>query len=273
MTLRPGAFLLLALAAACGGGAAVHEPTATTPATPAVVHLPTVRFRAGDTWRATYTRADTITTTLPNGGQQRQAIGRTLALHWSVRTTPSGLALVVTVDSARIVGLPGAIGRAMEDSARGAVVRGLVRGDGRVDSLVSIPDAAIAHALIADLPWLVPALGLAGGTDASWSDTLKAVVRFGVVDLTEQTIRRASAVPSAGTVLVTMAGTVTRDGTSPQLHLSGTGTRLGTATVELNGRIRAASGRDSMLMSAMVQSIGQSVQIIQVGGYTLTALP
>jgi hypothetical protein len=272
MNVRSFGAVLLALAAACGGGAAVPGTTPTTPATK-VVHIPTVRFRAGDTWRATYTRADTLTTTLPNGGQQRQAIQRTLALRWSVTTTPGGLALLVTVDSARILGLPGTIGRAMEDSARGAVVRGLIRGDGRVDSLVSLPDAAIAHALIADLPWLVPALGLAGGTDASWSDTLQAVVRFGVVDLTERTIRKSSATASDGTVLVTMAGTVARDGVSPQLHLSGTGTRLGTATVELNGRIRSASGRDSMLMSAMVESIGQSVQIVQVGGYTLTALP
>ncbi len=272
MTLRPLASVLLALAASCGGGAAVQEPTATTPAN-VVIHIPTVRYRAGDTWRATYTRADTITTTLPNGGQQRQAIQRTLALHWSVATTPAGLALVVTVDSARIIGLPGSIGRAMEDSARGAVVRGILRGDGRVDSLVSVPDAAIAHALIADIPWLVPALGLAGGTDASWSDTLQAVVRFGVVDLAERTIRHSSAVAGEGTVLVTMAGTVGRDGVSPQLRLSGTGTRLGTATVELNGRIRSAGGRDSVLMSAVVESIGQSVEIIQVGGYTLTALP
>ena len=273
MTVRSVGLFLLALAAACGGGAALSSPRgADAPATE-VVHIPTVRFRSGYTWRATYTRADTLTTTLPNGGQQRQAIDRTLALHWSVTTTPSGLALVVTVDSARIVGLPGSIGRAMEDSARGAMVRGILRGDGRVDSLVSLPDAAVAHALIADLPWLVPALGLAGGTGASWSDTLQAVVRFGVVDLTERTIRHSSAVPGNGTVLVTMAGTVWRDGASPQLHLSGTGTRFGTATVELNGRIRSAAGRDSMMMSAMVESIGQSVRIIQVGGYTLTALP
>ncbi len=272
MTRPPIAPVLFALAAACGGGAPLSAPTGASPPA-AVIHLPTVRFRAGDTWRAVYTRADTLTTTLPNGGQQRQAIDRTLALHWSVTTTPSGLALVVTVDSARIVGLPGNIGRAMEDSARGAVVRGILRSDGQVDSLVSLPDAAVAHALIADLPWLVPALGLAGGTDASWSDTLQAVVRFGVVDLTERTIRRSSAVAANRTVLVTMVGTVGRDGVSPQIHLTGTGTRVGTATVELNGRIRSAAGRDSVLMSAMVESIGQSVQIIQVGGYTLTALP
>ncbi len=272
MSRRPLTAIIVALAAACGGGAAVHESTTATPAG-AVVRIPTVRFRAGDTWRAVYTRADTLTTTLPNGGQQRQAIDRTLALRWSVTTTPTGLALVVTVDSARIVGLPGSIGRAMEDSARGAEVRGILRGDGRVDSLVSLPDGVVTHALIAELPWLVPALGLAGGTDANWSDTLQAVVRFGVVDLTERTIRHSSAVASHGTVLVTMAGSVGRDGASPQLHLSGSGTRFGTATVELNGRIRSATGRDSVLMSAMVEAIGQSVQILQVGGYTLTALP
>jgi hypothetical protein len=273
VTIRPVGLLLLALAASCGGGAALSPPGAVAAPARAAVVIPTVRFRAGDSWRATYTRADTLITTLPNGGQQRQAIDRTLALRWSVTRTPTGLALMVTVDSARIVGLPGSIGRAMEDSARGAVVRGVIRADGRVDSLVSLPDAAIAHALIADLPWLVPALGLAGGSDASWSDTLQAVVRFGVVDLTERTIRRSSAVAGDGTVLVSMGGTVSRDGASPQLHLSGTGTRLGTAIVELNGRIRAAAGRDSVLMSAMVASIGQSVQIVQIGGYTLTALP
>ena len=261
----------VALAAACGGGVAVPSGVARPPAT--VGRIPVVRYRAGDVWRAVYTRADTLITTLPNGGQQRQAIERRLHLRWSVTTSPTGLALVVTVDSARIVGLPGGTGRAMEDSARGAVVRGLLRGDGRVDSLASTPDAAVAHALIADLPWLVPALGLASGADASWSDTLQATVRFGVVDLAERTVRRSSARPTEGAVLVTMAGVVGRDGVSPQLRLTGAGTRNGTATVELNGRIRIAVGRDSVLMSAMVEAMGQSVQILQVGGYTLTALP
>jgi hypothetical protein len=239
----------------------------------AAVHLPTVRFRAGDTWRAVYTRADTFLTTLPNGGQQRQAIDRSLMLRWSVTTTPGGLALVITIDSARIVGLPGSLGRAMEDSARGAVVRGILRGDGRVDSLTSLPDAAVVHALIAELPWLVPALGLAAGSDASWSDTLPGVMRLGALDLTERTIRHSSATVLNNSVTVTMAGTVDRDGMNPQVHITGTGTRVGSATVELNGRIRTATGRDSVLMSAMVEAMGQSVQILQLGGYTLTALP
>lgn len=264
--------LLVALAAGCGGGAAV--PTrAPAPGGGAPVRIPIVRFRASGPWHAVYTRADTLITTLPNGGQQRQAIERRLHLRWMVTSMPTGLALVITVDSVRIAGLLGSIGRAMEDSGRGAVVRGTLDADGRVHGLTSSPDAAVAHALIADLPWLIPTLGLAGGTAVSWSDTLDAVVRFGVVDLAERTFRRSTAAPADGAVLVTLAGTVSRDGVSPQLHLTGSGTRQGTATVEVNGRIRQAAGRDSVMMSAMVESIGQSVQILQVGGYTLTATP
>lgn len=264
--------LSASLAAGCGGGAAI--PAGRTTSMPAAaVRLPVVRYRAGDAWHAVYTRADTLITTLPNGGQQRQAIDRRLVLRWEVTATGSGLALKITIDSVRIVGLPGAIGRAMEDSARGAVVYGALHGNGRVDGLRSDPDAAVAHALIADLPWLIPALGLAGGTDASWTDTLLATVRFGVVDLSERTIRRASAVPGTRNVVVTMVGSVGRDGVSPQLRLTGTGTRDATATVELNGRIRQAIGRDSIAMAAAVTAMGQSVGILQVGGYTLTAVP
>lgn len=260
---------LVALAAACGGGAAVPAGQAA----PAAARIPTVRYRPGDSWRAVYTRADTLITTLPNGGQQRQAIERRLHIRWSAAAATSGLALSVTVDSVRIFGLPGGAGRAMEDSARGAVIRGVLFADGRLDSLVASRDAAVTHALIGDLPWLVPALGRAGSVAAEWSDTLQATVRFGVVDMSERTIRYSSAAPGDNAVLVSMTGIVARDGVSPQLRLLGSGIRAGTATVELNGRIRTAVGRDSVLMSATVESIGQSVQILQVGGYTLTALP
>jgi hypothetical protein len=263
----------LALAAACGGGAAIPEGGAPGPRTPAVTAIPVVRYRAGDTWRALYTRADTLITTLPNGGQQRQAVERRLHFRWSVSGTGPGFALAVTIDSIRIVGLPGGVGRAMEDSSRGAVIRGVLGADGRIDSLKADHDVAGTHALIADLPWLIPSLGLAGGADALWTDTLNATVRFGVVDLAERTVRESSATPLADAVQVTMSGRVARDGVSPQLHLIGSGARLGTAIVELNGRIRSAVGRDSVMMSASVTSMGQSVQILQVGGYTLTAFP
>ena len=257
-------FSLLALVAACGGGAAVpgEGPGSAAPAIPVAVR--NAAYRAGGPWKYSYERADTIISILPNGGRQQLVLERKLRIVWQVTTTPTGLALAVTIDSARVIGIPGG-GRAMEDSARGSVLRGELSPQGKLTALTSSSDNGISHALMADLPWLLPALG---GGELPRIDTLDASVRFNVVDVAERTVRSTT----AGSRFE-MAGTVTRDGVSPQLKLSGSGMRSGAAILGGDGRPGAGAGRDSVSMTATVLSIGQSIEIVQLGGYSLTPIP
>ena len=255
--------LVLALVAACGGGAAVSgtEPGVAAPVTSAPRNA---AYRAGGPWKFSYQRADTIISILPNGGRQQLVLERTLQLAWQVATAPTGLTLTVTIDSANVIGVPGGA-RAMEDSARGTVLQGALSPQGRLTALTTSSDNGIAHALLADLPWLLPALG---GSDLPLVDTLDASIRFNVVDVAERTIRSTTqATPYA------MEGVVTRDGVSPQLTLTGSGTRSATALLGGEGRPGRGEGRDSVSMTATVTAIGQSIEIVQLSGYSLTPIP
>jgi hypothetical protein len=221
-------------------------------------------YRAGGPWKYSYERADTIISILPNGGRQQLVLERKLRLLWQVTTTPTGMALAVTIDSARVIGAP-AGARAMEDSARGSVLRGELSPQGKLTAMSTSSENGIARALLADLPWLIPALG---GGELPRIDTLEATVRFNVVDVAERTVRSTTVGSSFA-----MAGTLTRDGVSPQLKLSGSGIRSGTAVLSSDGRLGQGTGRDSVSMTAMVLSIGQSIEIVQLGGYSFTPIP
>lgn len=254
----------LALAAACGGGAALSGGSPGSTIATAPVTARNAVYRPGGPWKYSYERADTIISVLPNGGRQQLVLERKLQLAWQVTTTPTGLALAVTIDSARVIGVPGGA-RAMEDSARGSVLRGELSPQGRLTALGTSSDNGIAHALLAELPWLLPALG---GGEVPRVDTLDASVRFNVVDVAERTVRTTT----AGNAFQ-MAGMVTRDGVSPQLKLTGSGIRSASAQLANDGRPGAGAGRDSVSMTATVVTIGQSIEIIQLGGYALTPLP
>jgi hypothetical protein len=260
---RPLLAVTLALAASCGGGASVPG---TTPGAPPVT--PTfprnAAYRAGGPWQFLYERADTIISILPNGGRQQLVLERKLQLTWQLSATPTGLGLTVTIDSARVIGVPGG-GRAMEDSARGSVLHGELSAQGKLSGLATSSENGISRALLAELPWLLPPLGAA---DMARVDTLEGSVRFNVVDVAERTIRTTA----AGTPF-TMAGTVTRDGVSPQLTLTGSGIRSGTAALTADGRVGRSLGRDSIAMTATVTAIGQSIEIVQLSGYSLTPVP
>lgn len=262
MTRRLPPLLTLALAAACGGGAAVSGAGPSAPTSAPIVAAST--YRAGGPWHYLYQRADTFISLLPNGDRQRLVLERKLQLAWQVTSSASGLQLAVTIDSVQVYGVPGGA-RAMEDSARGTVIRGELTTQGRLAGLKASSDNGIAHALVADLPWLVPMLG---GVEAPRTDTLDASIRFNVVDVAERTVRSTAAGAS-----FQMMGNVTRDGVSPQLNLSGTGIRLGSAMLGNDGKPGLGTGRDSVAMKATVVSIGQSIDIVQLGGYTLTPLP
>jgi len=256
--------LALALVAACGGGAAVPGASPGGAAPETAVAARHAAYRAGGPWRYAYERADTIISVLPNGGRQQLVLERKLQLTWQFSTTPTGLTLTVTIDSARVYGVPGG-GRAMEDSARGSVLRGELSPQGKLSALSTSSDNGIGHALLADLPWLFPAIG---GGEIPRVDTLDASVRFNVVDVAERTVRTTTAGSSFA-----MAGNVTRDGVSTQLKLGGSGVRSGTAQLTNDGRLGQGMGRDSVSMTATVVSIGQSIEIIQIGGYSLTPIP
>jgi hypothetical protein len=263
VTRRTSAFALLALAAACGGGAAVPGTEAAAPRGRAVP-VPAA-YRAGGPWRYRFERADTIISVLPNGGRQQLVIERRLVLGWQVQGVPSGLELVVTIDSARVIGAPGG-GRAMEDSARGTVIRAALSPQGRLSAISASADNGIAHALRAELPWLVPLLV---PQDApAVVDTLDATVRFNVVDVLERGIRSTA----TDTALRT-TGTLTRDGVSPQLTLKGSGTRATTGKVRPDGQLERLAGRDSVAMTVTVTQMGQSIEILQFGGFALTPIP
>jgi len=93
------------------------------------------------------------------------------------------------------------------------------------------------------------------------------------VDLAERTERSTTGALQGDGSLLTLQGTVTRDGVTPQLRIEGSGARWGRAEVGPLGQLRTASGRDSVAMTATVESIGQQVKILQVGGYSLSPLP
>jgi hypothetical protein len=263
VTRRLFPLLLLALAAACGGGAAVSGPDGEAPRA-RVVPVPTA-YRAGGPWRYRFERADTIISILPNGGRQQLVIERRLLLGWQVRTAATGLELVVTIDSARVIGAPGG-GRMMEDSARGTVIRAALSPQGRLSGITASSDNGIAHAFRAELPWLVPLL--VPQDAAAVVDTLDATVRFNVVDVLERAIRSTT----TDTAVVT-TGTLTRDGMSPQLSLKGSGTRQATGKVRPDGQLERLAGRDSVSMTVTVTQMGQSIDLLQFGGFALAPIP
>lgn len=262
--------IALALAAGCGGGATVAGGTPPTPA-PASRHLTPIAFAPGGPWRYRYDRIDSIMTTLPNGGTQLQVVERHLQLHWTNTRGPEGLLAQVTIDSADIVGMPGGLDRTLEDSARGSLLRFGLTTDGRVSSPQATPDNTVARAFGAQLPWIIPALPPSLMVGAARTDTVTDVIQFGAVDLTERTLRQTTIGSALGTF--DLVGTITREGTSPQLHLTGAGQRIGRAEFAPGGALRLATGRDSVAMTALVAAMGQEVGLSQISAYTLAALP
>lgn len=262
----------LCLVAACGGGAAGNSGGGT--ALPLLPPRPVaIEYRAGASARYTYLRADTLITTLPNGGLQQQVVERELQLRWQVSPTPEGLLLSVTIDSGHVIGLPGEMGRAMADSARGSVIRARILPTGAVTLLEPVPANAVARTFATYLPWIVPMMPAGAREGTTWVDTLATTMQFAVVDLAERTERSTTGELRGDGSVLTLSGVVTRDGVTPQLRIDGTGTRWGRAEVGPSGRLLAVSGRDSVAMVATVESIGQRVKILQVGGYTMTPLP
>lgn len=259
-------------AAACGGGAtqAAGDGTARPLLPPRPV---AIEYRAGAPAHYTYLRADTLITTLPNGGLQQQVVERRLQLQWQVSSSPEGLLLSVTVDSAHVIGLPGDMGRLMADSARGSVIRARLLPTGALTLLDPIPGNAVARTFATYLPWIVPMMPTGAREGTTWVDTLTTTMQFAVVDLAERTERSTTGELRGDGSVLTLTGAVSRDGVTPQLRIDGTGTRWGRAEVGPMGRLLGASGRDSVAMVASVQSIGQRVPILQVGGYTLSPLP
>lgn len=255
------------LAAACGGGAMVH--TGATPvASPRSVALPS--YAAGAPRRYRYDRIDSLEYTLPNGARQLQVIERHLKLGWESTRAGDTLRLRVTLDSVDLVA-PGISGRALEDSARGSVVGGVLAPDGRLSGLVGTPDNTVTHSFLSEIPWLLPVIPASLALGAVRADTLDATVRFGVVDLTQRIVRQTAVAMTPGDF--DLSGTISRDGISPTLRITGAGSRTGHATVGTDGALHAATGRDSVAMNASVEATGQSVQVIQIGNYSLTPVP
>ena len=263
---RPWPFLL-ALAAACGGGALPSAGPA--PATHASTRtLTPFRYRPGGPYRYTYRRIDSLTASLPNGGQQQQVVERLLQLRWEATAAPNGLQITVTVDSIHVSG-PGA--RAIEDSSRGAIFRGRLSPEGRLDSLTLSADNAIDRTLRANLPWLFPIFPASTAEGASVEDTLVAIVPLGLVDVTERTERRVVAGASIG--VFALSGVLSQQGMSPQVTLSSSGTRGGSVEVDPSGHIARLSGRDSVAMQVVAAATGQGVQFRQITTYSLVPLP
>jgi len=262
VTRRSPALLSLALAAACGGGAAVSGPDAAAPRARAATAP--AAYRAGAPLHYRFERADTVISILPNGGRQQLVIERRLQLAWQLQATATGLELVVTIDSARVIGAPGG-GRTMEDSARGTVIRAVLSPEGRMSQVTSSSDNGVAHAFRAELPWLVPVLAREG---TPVTDTLDTTVRFNVVDVLERAIRTTVA-----DTAFTVTGSLSRDGVSPQLSLEGSGTRQAVGKVRPDGQVDRIAGRDSVSMTVTVTQVGQSIEILQFGGFALTPIP
>ena len=263
----------LVVLAACGGGSAATS-AAGGGAEPLRPPRPVaIQYQPGGVWRYDYLRADTLITTLPNGGLQQQVVERRLQLRWQVSASPDGLVLAVTIDSAHVIGLPGNTGRLMADSAQGTVVRARLDPSGVLTLLEPAPANAVARTFATNLPWIVPVMPSGAREGSSWVDTLATTVQFAVVDLAERTARTTTGELKGDGSALTLVGAVTRDGVSPQLRIDGTGSRWGEADVGPMGRLRSATGRDSVAMVATVESIGQRVKILQVGGYSLTPLP
>jgi hypothetical protein len=256
--------------AACGAGAATPREEARPLGPPRSI---AVAYGVGGPWRYQYVRADTIITTLPNGGLQQQVVERRLVLRWQVTAATDGLQLVVTIDSAHVYGLPDGAGRTMADQARGAVIRARLAPNGTLSDVASPSGNAIARTFAANLAWMVPSFPAEIREGMGWTDTLTSTVQFQVVDLVERTRRENIGAPIGDAISVAMTGAVARDGVTPQLRLDGSGTRSGTALVGVLGRPQLGTGRDSVEMIASVQAIGQRVKILQVGAYTLTPLP
>ena len=259
--------VLLALAAACGGGAL--PSAAPTPAASASGRtLTPFRYRAGGPFRYAYRRVDSLTASLPNGGQPQQVVERLFQLRWEATTAPDGLRLTVTVDSIHVSG-PGA--RAIEDSSRGAVFQGRLSPEGRLDSVTISADNAIDRTLRASLPWLFPTFPASTAEGAVLEDTLEAIVPLGLVDVTERTARRVAVGPSIGEF--DLSGVLSQQGVSAQVMLSGAGTRGASITVDPAGHVARLAGRDSVAMQVTAAATGQGVQFQQITTYSLVPLP
>lgn len=261
------AFAGLALLAACGGGAMAR----TDPAGPAPLRpMGPPTYRAGGPWRYRYDRIDSLTYTLPNGAHQLQVIERHLQLRWESTGAGDTLRFRVALDSVDLVA-PGISGRALEDSARGSVVSALLTPDGRVSGITGTPDNTVTHAFLTEVPWLLPVIPSSLALGAVRADTLDATVRFGVVDLTQRIVRQTAVATTPGEF--DLSGTISRDGVSPSLRLTGAGVRAGHGALGSDGSLHTAAGRDSVAMDASVDATGQSVQVIQIGNYSLTPIP
>jgi hypothetical protein len=260
--------VLLALAAACGGGASV---AGNAPAAPPPRTLAPTTFIPGGPWRYRYDRLDSITTLLPNGGRQLQVVERHFQLRWQGVASATGIAVRLTLDSVDLVGIPNGLGRGMEDSARGSVIQFTLTPDGLISAPTPVPESSVGRALIHELNWIIPALPHSLAQGAVRQDTLTDTVPFGTMAVTEHTVRQTSVGATIGTFDV--VGEITRDGTSPQLQLTGAGHRGGEVAFAPQGWMRLAAGRDSVLMTATVEAMGQSVALTQIGAYSFTALP
>lgn len=260
-------FASLALLAACGGGAGVRPGT---PAPAPARQLAPPKYGAGGPWHYRYDRIDSLGYTLPNGAHQLQVIERHLKLRWESSQTGDTLRFRVALDSVDLVA-QGISGRPLEDSARGSVISALLTPDGRVSGIVGAPDNTVTHAFLVDVPWLLPVIPSSLALGAMRADTLDATVRFGVVDLSQRIVRQTAVATTPGEFDLT--GTISRDGVSPSLRLTGLGARIGHAAIGGDGSLRSATGRDSVAMNASVDATGQSVQVIQIGNYSLTPIP
>lgn len=260
--------VILALVAACGGGASV---AGNAPAAPTPNSLSPTTFFPGGPWRYRYDRLDSITTLLPNGGRQLQVVERHFQLRWQGVASATGIAVRLTVDSVNLIGMPNGLGRGMEDSARGSVIQFSLTPDGMVSAPTLLPESSVGRSMINELTWIIPALPHSLAPGAVRQDTLTDAVPFGAMAVTERTVRQTSVGAVIGAFDV--AGETTRDGTSPQLRLTGAGHRGGEVTFSPQGWMRRAAGRDSVLMTATVEAMGQSVVLTQIGSYSFTALP
>lgn len=267
LTFATSLTLGASLLAGCGGGAGLRS-AATPLAAARPVAPPT--YRAGGPWRYQYDRIDSLEYTLPNGARQLQVIERHLKLRWESTRSGDTLRFRVALDSVDLIA-PGISGRALEDSARGSVISALFSPDGRVSGIAGTPDNTVTHAFLTEVPWLLPAIPASLALGAVRADTLDGTVRFGVVDLTQRIVRQTVVATTPGEF--DLSGIISRDGVSPSLRLTGGGARTGHAALSGDGSLRTAAGRDSVAMDASVEATGQSVQVIQIGNYSLTPIP
>jgi hypothetical protein len=285
--LRAALAVACAAVAACSSGRTgptqpgtpTPEPGNPPPGTPtptegAVIYLP-VR----DAGYA-LVRHDSLTLTLPGGGNQLQLIDRTAYLRLTLAPDTNGYLATIVLDSlqASVGGVPAVLDSILP--ARGTRWTGFLTPSGDLSALRADRSSTLGNQIGSNLRALFPALPMGGVKPGmEWTDTTDVPLRADAFDAVERSLTRYRASESDDprakkAIKLEASGSYQRTGKGTQydqqMEMTAAGSRSAVYFMNADGTLVSGRGTDSGDMTITVPAVGQSVPVKQAGSYTIT---